>query len=176
LELVYEQFNNAQLMTDRLAALTVLVNSHHEALKDQALAEFYHQFQDQPLVVDKWFLVQATRKSRDTFLRVQKLMQHPAFSLKNPNKIYNLPLAFTQNMALFHNESGAPYEFIVELIKTLDPINSIVSARLARSLMNYQRYSEPYYSLMLQNLENLAQGKLSKDVSEIVLKSLHRLS
>lgn len=171
-ELAYQQFSSAKFMTDRLQALIVLTNSDHSDLKEQALSEFYERFQDQPLVVDKWFLVQASSKSKDTLTRVQKLMQHPAFNIKNPNKVYNLPLAFSQNMAAFHDPQGLGYDFITEVIKTIDPLNPLVTARLVRSFMNYKRFSEPYQNLMHERLVKLSKLNLSKDSLEIINKSL----
>lgn len=171
-QLAYEQFSHATFMTDRLAALTILVNSNNTELKERALNQFYDRFHDQPLVVDKWFAVQASSKSPDTFERVKKLMQHPAFNIKNPNKVYNLPLAFCQNMVAFHDETGKAYGFITDLIKTLDAINPLVNARLVRSFMNYQRFSEPYKNLMQEQLLALAKLPLSKDATEIINKSL----
>lgn len=173
IELAFEQFKDAKFMTDRLAALSILVNSDlRNDLKNQALEEFYQRFHDQPLVVDKWFLVQASSKSVDTLERVQKLMKHPAFNLKNPNKVYSLPLAFSQNLARFHDINGKGYAFIGKVIETIDPMNPMVAARLVRCLMNYKRFAEPYQSLMNTELTRLSRLNLSNDVREIVMKSL----
>jgi aminopeptidase N len=173
LELAYEQFKHAQFMTDRMSALAILVNADHDtAFKEQALEEFYNRFQDQPLVVDKWFRVQATSKSQDTLTRVQQLMQHPAFNIKNPNKVYSLLLAFSQNMIAFHDEQGRGYAFISEAIEKLDAINPLVNARLVRAFMNYRSFSAPYQQLMKEQLIRLSHLNLSKDVVEIITKSL----
>ena len=170
--LAYQQFTDAVFMTDRLAALMVLCNSDNTELKEQALAEFYERFKDQPLVVDKWFMVQATSKSKDTLERVQKLMQHPAFNIKNPNKVYSLPAAFSQNIIRFHDEAGKGYAFLGSVIETLDAINPLVNARLVRALMNHKRYSPPYQALMQAELTRLAGLNLSNDAVEIINKSL----
>jgi aminopeptidase N len=170
--LAYQQFKDAKFMSDRLSALMVLVNSTDAPLKDQALNEFYERFKDEPLVVDKWFMVQASSKNKETLTQVQKLMQHPAFNIKNPNKVYNLPLAFCQNMIAFHDPQGLGYAFIKDVIKTLDALNPLVAARLVRAFMNYKRFSEPYQKLMHAQLEDLIKLPLSKDMLEIVKKSL----
>lgn len=171
--LAYEQYQAATVMTDRLAALVVLVNSNNDELKEAALQDFYERFKDQPLVVDKWFNVQATSTRKDTLVRVQKLMQHPAFNIKNPNKVYNLPLAFCQNMVAFNDPQGLGYAFIVDVIKTLDLINPLVTARLVRSFMNYKRMCEPYQKLMHEKILELSGLNLSKDAGEILAKTLH---
>jgi aminopeptidase N len=170
--LAYQQFKDAVFMTDRLAALIVLCNSDNTELKEQALAEFYERFKDQPLVVDKWFMVQATSKSKDTLERVQKLMQHPAFNIKNPNKVYSLPAAFSQNIIRFHDDEGQGYAFLGHVIETLDAINPLVNARLVRALMNHKRYSPPYQALMQAELKRLSGLHLSNDAVEIINKSL----
>ncbi len=170
--LAYQQFKEAEFMTDRLAALTVLCNSDNIDLKEQALHEFYERFKDQPLVVDKWFMVQAASKNADTLECVKSLMQHPAFNIKNPNKVFSLPAAFSQNIVRFHDDAGQGYAFLGQVIETLDAINPHVTARLVRALMNHKRYTAPYQALMQAELTRLAGLNLSNDAIEIINKSL----
>ena len=171
-KLAYQQFKNAHFMTDKLSALAILCNSDQDDLKAAALEAFYQQFQAQPLSMDKWFLVQASSKNQDTRVKVQELMQHPRFNLKNPNKVYNLLLTFSQNIAAFHDQEGLGYAFIAEVIQMLDPINPIVAARFVRSLMNYKRFCAPYQALMQAELIKLSKLNLSSDSREIIMKSL----
>ncbi|MDO8954982.1 MAG: aminopeptidase N [Gammaproteobacteria bacterium] len=174
IKLCQTQFSQANNMTDQLAALHYLANVSDADIRAEVLAKFYHQWQHEPLVVDKWLTIQASTKHSDTIANVESLLTHPAFDYKNPNKVYALLSSFTANQAQFHREDGKGYQLIVEQIKLLDKINPMVAARLARALMSFKRYDEKRQQLMKQALEEIAAIKnLSKDVYEIVKKSLH---
>jgi aminopeptidase N len=169
----FNQFADADNMTDRMAALTSLV--HNQLPKaGEALDAFYHQFQDDPLVVDKWFTLQATSPQRNTLIRVKELMEHPAFTMRNPNRVRSLIGAFAHgNPALFHDLSGAGYQFVADRILELDTLNPQVAARMVAPLSRWRRYDEGRQRLMRQQLERIqAQEGLSVDVGEIVQKSL----
>jgi aminopeptidase N len=169
----FNQFADADNMTDRMAALTSLV--HNQIPKaGEALDAFYHQFQDDPLVVDKWFTLQATSPQRNTLIRVKELMEHPAFTMRNPNRVRSLIGAFAHgNPALFHDLSGAGYQFVADRILELDTLNPQVAARMVAPLSRWRRYDEGRQRLMRQQLERIqAQEGLSVDVGEIVQKSL----
>ncbi|MCX7123118.1 MAG: aminopeptidase N, partial [Gammaproteobacteria bacterium] len=105
------QFDQAQNMTDRLGALTAIVNSN-APFKTDYINQFYTLYQKYPLVVDKWFAVQAASKMPDTVKNVSLLMMHPAFNWKNPNKVYSLVLTFAQNFYQFHQKNGAGYALL----------------------------------------------------------------
>jgi aminopeptidase N len=167
------QFEGADNMTDRLAALTCLVSSAMPQ-REPALAAFYQRYQDDPLVVDKWFTVQATSSRVDTLLQVQALMQHPDFTLKNPNRVRALIGAFAHgNPARFHDPSGAGYRFLTDRVLELDPLNPQVAARMVSALSRWRRFDASRQAMMSSELERLqAQPGLSRDVAEIVSKSL----
>ncbi|HEX7028274.1 MAG TPA: aminopeptidase N C-terminal domain-containing protein, partial [Gammaproteobacteria bacterium] len=122
-----------------------------------------------------WFSLQATSKRADTLAKVRTLLEHPAFSIKNPNKVRALIGAFCMsNPARFHDPSGEGYAFLAERILQLDPLNPQVASRLAGAFNIWQRCVEPNKSLMREQLENiLAKPALSRDVYEIVSKSLN---
>ncbi|MDF2530373.1 MAG: pepN [Gammaproteobacteria bacterium] len=142
-------------------------------IRTETLDKFYHQWQHEALVVDKWLSIQASTKHSDTLTHVESLLNHPAFDYKNPNKVYALLSSFTANQAQFHRKDGKGYQLITEQIKILDKINPQVTARLARSLMNWKRYDENRQKMMHQALQEIASIKnLSKDVYEIVKRSL----
>ena len=161
-------------MTDRMAALTGLV---HNGLPrwEEALAAFYHQFQDDSLVVDKWFSLQATSPRQETLAKVLELMEHPAFTMRNPNRVRALVGAFAHgNPASFHDLSGSGYEFVADRVLELDALNPQVAARMVAPLSRWRRYDDKRQSLMRAQLDRIqGQEKLSADVGEIVQKSLN---
>ncbi len=167
------QFQEAATMTDAVAALALLADQGGPA-GDGALAAFYERWQGDTLVLDKWFGIQATAKRPDTLERVTRLLGHPAFSLRNPNKVRSLIGAFTAgNPVRFHDPSGTGYRFLVERVLELDPINPQIAARLLRQLAPWRRYDAHCQALMRQALEQvLAREGLSRDSYEVVARSL----
>lgn len=173
LDLAKQQYEHSENMTDRLAALATLASSEDTGLKENMLEAFYSTFKDYPLVVDKWFAVQAGSRAADTLVRVEKLMQHPAFNRINPNKIYNLVLAFANNFHAFHREDGKGYRLLRDFITEIDAKNPQVASRLVRTMMNFKGYAEPYKTAMQNELKTLQSlPGLSKDVGEIITKAL----
>ncbi len=169
-----EQGNN---MTDVMAALTALVNSEHEALiddKNRCLSDFYAKWRHESLVVNQWFAVQAACKLPGGLARVQELMQHPAFDIKNPNKVRSVVGTFAGgNPVNFHEVSGAGYRFLAEQICRLDDQNPQLAARLLTPLTKWRKYDATRQPLMREALEQIQQKPdLSKDVYEVVSKSL----
>jgi aminopeptidase N len=173
IDLCLEQYQRADNMTETIGALTPLASCNcPERL--ESLADFYSRWQNDRQVVDKWFTLQATSNLPGTLDGVRALVDHPAFELANPNRIYALVGAFSQNNPVrFHDPSGAGYHFLVDLLLRLIPINPQVSARLLTPLTNWRRFEERRRSLMRQELK-LLQGisNLPRDVYEIVTKSL----
>ena len=171
-QLAQRQYDNANNMTDRLAALSSLANSNAPG-KDDAIARFYNEFEDEALVIDKWFMLQATARTTDV-AKVCELMKHPAFTLKNPNRARSLIFGFCNgNPAQFHAVDGSGYEFWAEQVIALNAINPQVAARLARSLDRWRKYAPALQEKMRKALKRVAASKsLSKDVLEVVTKSL----
>ncbi|MCW5212795.1 aminopeptidase N [Desulfobulbus sp. TB] len=167
-----EQYQQSDNMTDALAALRAVVNADRTA-GDELLADFYDRWQNDPLVVDKWLILQATCTLPGTLQRVQELMQHPAFSMKNPNKVRSLIGAFCGNQHQFHTKDGQGYTFLVDCITELDPINPQVAARMVSPLTRWKQYDAQRQQLMQQALEQISDlPNLSRDTGEIVEKSL----
>ena len=168
------QFIEANNMTDRQAALVALVNSSFSEQKAAALTEFADQWQGYPLVMDQWFSVQAACPLPGGLERVQALMQHPAFSLRNPNKVRALLGAFAnQNLVNFHRADGAGYHFLAEQILQLDALNPQIAARLLTPLTRWRKYDPARQALMRGQLERILQADgLSADAYEVVSKSL----
>ncbi|PZP25597.1 aminopeptidase N [Pseudomonas kuykendallii] len=169
-----DQFDNSDNMTERLAALAVLVNSPFEAERGRALQMFAEHFKDNPLVMDQWFSVQAASYLPGGLERVKELMKHPAFTLKNPNKVRALIGAFAgQNLVNFHAVDGSGYRFLADQIITLNALNPQIAARQLSPLTRWRKYDAARQALMKAELERiLASGELSSDVYEVVSKSL----
>ncbi|HED15773.1 MAG TPA: aminopeptidase N [Gammaproteobacteria bacterium] len=168
-----QQSRNADNMTDVIAALAALVH-HHCLEQNEALAQFADKWQHQPLVMDKWFAIQATSPGDDTLATVQGLMSHPSFSIKNPNKVRALIGSFCmRNPVCFHDSSGKGYDFLTEQVAELDKINPQIAARLLGSLSRWRRYDQARQQQMRQALEQISNTSgLSPDCYEVVEKSL----
>jgi aminopeptidase N len=174
LEATLEQFDQCDNMTERLTALAVLVNSPFEAERAEALEAFAEHFKDNPLVMDQWFSVQAASALPGGLARVKALMQHPAFTLKNPNKVRALVGAFAgQNLVNFHAADGSGYRFLADLVIELNALNPQIASRQLAPLTRWRKYDAARQALMKGELERiLASGELSSDVYEVVSKSL----
>ena len=170
-DLCLQQYQQADNMTDRLAAFAALLDSPAEE-RQQVVADFFTQWQQQPLVIDKWFSLQALSHRPLVFEDVEQLLQHSAFTLNNPNRVRSLLGAFSQNLAAFHRADGAGYRLLVDQILLLDKRNPQVAARMAGPLSRWQRLEPKRRELMKEQLERLQQAELSRDLYEIVTKSL----
>ncbi|WP_122438122.1 aminopeptidase N [Pseudomonas viridiflava] len=169
-----DQFDTSDNMTERLTALAVLVNSPFTEERDKALAVFDENFKDNALVMDQWFSVQAGSPQPGGLERVKELMQHPAFNIKNPNKVRALIGAFAaQNLINFHAADGSGYRFLADLVIELNGFNPQIASRQLAPLTRWRKYDSARQALMKAELERiLASGKLSPDVYEVVSKSL----
>ena len=124
-------------------------------------------------MVDKWLRVQAVSRLPGTLAEVKRLTTHPAFSIKNPNKVYSLIGAFSANHVRFHAADGSGYDFLAEQIIALDKLNPQVAARLSRAFDRWRKFDEVRQGHARAALERIrATPGLSKDVSEIVTKGL----
>ncbi|RFC35773.1 MAG: aminopeptidase N [Candidatus Nitrotoga sp. LAW] len=172
LQLAHVQIDAADNMTDRLAALMALVNTGSKTAQ-QPLKNFYRDFKNEALVVDKWFSLQATAMHTDV-TAVRKLMTHPAFTLKNPNRARSLISSFCNgNPSQFHAADGSGYTFWTEQVIALNKLNPQVAARLVRTLDHWKKYQPALKQQMQAALQKVAATKgLSKDVQEVVFKTL----
>jgi aminopeptidase N len=172
---VFQQFKTASNMTDRFNALSAMVVSGH-VLAQEALAVFHKHFQHEALVIDKWFALQAGAPDRagDVLPRVRQLMQHPDFSLRNPNRARSLIFSYcSANPAGFHRADAAGYVYWSEQVLALDAINPQVAARLARAMDRWSRLAEPYRGAANVAIERVAaKSDLSNDVREVISRAL----
>jgi aminopeptidase N len=168
-----QQFKSARNMTDQMAALTAIVNNPHPATR-QCLTDFYQQWRNEALVIDKWFALQASSPMPGTFATVQALMAHDAFDLKNPNRVRSLIGAFSQaNQLHFHAANGQGYQFLADQIIALNTINPQVASRMLSALTQWRRYDESRQALMKAQIERImGTENISKDVYEVASKSL----
>ena len=166
----YEQAGN---MTDAMGALGPLAMTDCPQ-SEIALQDFHDRWKGDALVMDKWFSLQAMAPLPGTLRRVSGLMEHPLFSMKNPNKVRALIGAFAQgNPVCFHAPDGSGYKFLAARIIELDPLNPQVAARLCKVFSHWRRYDEKRQKLMQSELERvLSRPKLSRDVYEVVERSL----
>ena len=171
-KLALKQFEEADNMTDRQGALGALASSD-AAERNGALAAFYDRYRTDPLVLDKWFTVQALATRDDTAETVEALARHPDFTLSNPNRLRSLVGAFAANQRAFHDRSGRGYRFLADMIVAVDALNPQTAARLVPPLGRWRRFDEGRAELMKAELARiLAHPGLSKDVFEQVSKSL----
>jgi aminopeptidase N len=175
------QYQNADNMTDRYAALAGLV-IHGCKSAAACLDDFYTRFADDALVIDKWFALQSSRppvaNAESTLGEVKRLRGHEAFKMNNPNRVRSVIHAFCMNNpASFHQVDGSGYAFWAESVLALDPINPQVAARLARGLDRWRQFAKPYQDQMLIALKQVdACETLSADVKEVVSKALGNLA
>jgi aminopeptidase N len=177
LELCQAQYQAQNNMTDVIAALALLADgfgADREALAKAALVDFYERWQGDALVIDKWFAIQA-QSTRDGALgRVRTLLEHPDFTLTNPNRVRSLIGAFAMgNPVHFHAADGAGYEFLANQILALDPLNPQIASRLLYPMTRWRRHDEGRRTLLREQLQRIAATpSLSSDCYEVVSKSL----
>ncbi|MEG3181846.1 aminopeptidase N [Sphingomonas sp. LT1P40] len=170
--LAFNQFENADNMTDRQGALTTLVNGSSDS-RIAALDIFYNRYSDNALVLDKWFQTQALASREDTAAAVEELARHRDFTLANPNRARALVGAFAVNQRAFHSGDGRGYRFVADQLIALDKLNPQTAAKLVPPLGRWKRFDATRAASMRAELERiLATPGLSKDMAEQVGKSL----
>ncbi|MCH9757108.1 MAG: aminopeptidase N [Gammaproteobacteria bacterium] len=167
------QFKAAKTMTDQIASFGLLVNDSDEACRLKAIKTFYDNWKTDDLVLDKWFSLQASSDVVGALARVEALLKHPAFDLKNPNKVRALIGAFCQsNPRYFHAEDGSGYAFLADRILELDKLNPQVASRLTTPFTRWQRFNAKRRDAMQAQLKRMSTETLSPDLRELVDKSL----
>ena len=170
--LASRQYGAARTMTERQSALMVLATLGPDAAAD-ALADFYARFEDDPLVIDKWFAVQASVPGEGNLEVIEALARHPAFTLANPNRLRALAGSFAGTPSAFHRADGRGYDWLAEMIVAADKKNPQTAARFVAPLGRWRRIEPTRAGLMRAALERiLREPGLSKDVLELASKSL----
>jgi len=172
-DLCVQQFKQTDNMTDRLAAFVALSNTDC-TYRTMAIKEFYQMYQGNALVIDKWFAVQAMSQIPGALGEVKKLLQHPAFTLKNPNRARSVLSSFAaMNPVTFHDISGDGYKLLAEQILKMDKLNPKVTSRLVKPLTQWRKHDAKRQGLMKAQLHRiLAEKDLSKETYEIAHKAL----
>jgi aminopeptidase N len=173
IDCAFQQFNHATNMTDRMAAFVALTHETHSARTSDAIIQFYENWQHDPLVIDKWFAVQAS----SPFAKAQGmlgLMAHPAFTLRNPNRARSVIFQFcSANVLGLHAEDGSGYLFWSDQVLALDALNPEIAARLARAFDHWARFVPAVRAQMQRELQRVASHpNLSRNTLEIVSKAL----
>ena len=167
------QYDAADNMTDRQGALMVLAGMTGTAARTGRLLDFYNRYKGNDLVIDKWFAIQASSLHPSVVEQVKALAEHPDFTMKNPNRVRSLYMAFAGNPHGFHDASGEGYRMIADLILQLDPLNPQTAARFVPPLGRFRKLEAGRSALMREQLERIANAdKLSRDTYEQVSRSL----
>lgn len=167
------QYDNANNMTDRVAALRHLAE-RETAEKEAAFADFYDRFKKHELVVNKWFSLQTMASRADATEIVKRLTKHEAFTMKNPNRLRSVYSGFAGSNPLgFHQKDGSGYALLKDMLLELDTINPQVTARMMGPFLQWKKLAEPYSSLIKTALEDIAaKDGLSANTFEVVSKAL----
>jgi aminopeptidase N len=160
-------------MTDRLASLGVLMTLP-SAARENAIAAFGERYRNEPLVLDKWFTLQAAIPEDDTLERVRRLMDHPAFSIGNPNRVRSLVSSFAMlNPTQFNRPDGRGYDFVADIVLRVDPLNPQLAARLLTAFSSWRIMERGRREHAKRALVRIARNvSLSRDVGDIVQRSL----
>ena len=171
--LAARHFDRADNMTDQIAGLGVLANIDCPE-REKALDSFYEQWKGDHLVMDKWLTIQATSSLPGTLDEVRRLLGHPAFTIRNPNKVRALITSFaTANQVRFHAGDGAGYALVADKVLELDSLNPQVAARLLGAFKSWRQFDTKRRNLMSRQLQRIAGAEgISRDVFEIATKTL----
>ena len=166
-------YRSADNMTDAMAAL-FLIASGRSPDREALLAAFYDRWRQDPLVVDKWFAVQAASSRPDTLARVEALTRHPAYDPANPNKVRSLLRVFVVgNPVRFHAADGGGYRLLGDQVRRLDPVNPQLAAGLLRAIAGWRRHDPGRQALMRGEIERvLSSPGISRDLFEVASKIL----
>ncbi|RYV01611.1 aminopeptidase N [Shewanella sp. OPT22] len=171
--LVEQQFYSAENMTDALGALKAANTSQLEC-RNHLMSAFEAKWSQTPLVMDKWFMLEATNKADNVIERLKELASHSAFSFQNPNRVRSLIGTFAAaNTEQFHNENGEGYRYLTDVLKKLNDINPQLAARIITPMIQFSKFDAQRQSMIKQGLQELADlPNLSKDLFEKVTKAL----
>ncbi len=168
----HAQLREADNMTERFGALTQIVLKPNSA-REHTSEAFSRRYAMEPLILDKWFALQAQIPERETLDRVRALMSHRGFSMSNPNRVRALIGGFTANHTQFNRADGAGFAFLEEIVVSLDPTNPQIAARLLTAMRSWRSLEETRRGLAEAMLKRIAaQPKLSPDVRDIDTRSL----
>ena len=168
-DMAYEQYNNADCMTDQFSAFQCLIDSSNP-YRDEVISRFYEQHKADAQVMDRWFSAQSISPITSV-ADIRGLMKHDLFSMTNPNRIRSVIGSFSRNSLQFHCKEG--YQLLTEVIIELDRLNPQIAARFVGIYNHWRRFTQKYSSLQKNELNSIINRKeLSDDVYEIVHSAL----
>ena len=171
-KLVVDQFKKSTNMTDRDAALGLIIHSKFPE-KQEYIDQFYEQWSHEDNAIDRWFGLQAACPSEKPQEIILPLLKHKAFKMENPNRMRSVLVNFSRNNPVsFHHLSGFGYKTCSEYVLKLDGINRHMASLLVKSLTSWKKFDKKRQDLILKELQYIAQQKLSSDVYEIVSRSI----
>ncbi|MFD2176586.1 aminopeptidase N [Veronia pacifica] len=171
--IVIEQFNSSDNMTDTFAAL-LAANIALLPSREQMMQSFSDKWHQDGLVMDKWFALQGSSKMQGALNNVKAQMNHPSFSIKNPNRLRSLIGAFVMgNSVNFHAKDGSGYAFLTDILIQLNEINPQIASRLVDPLLKLKYFDEHRQGLIREQLTRLSKiENLANDLFEKVNKAL----
>lgn len=172
--LALAQFSKAAHMTDEAASFEVILNALPQHATE-TIKTFHSRWKNETLVLNTWFAIQASSDSSETSARIKALWEHDDFNPKNPNRVYSLLRRFGDNLACFHEKSGANYPWLAQKIHELDEINPQVATRIAGAFDLCTKVSAPAKNTAQACLEKILNAGLSKNTYEVVSKILEEL-
>ncbi|MCQ2914642.1 MAG: aminopeptidase N [Alphaproteobacteria bacterium] len=171
-KIVQNQYYKANNMTDKLAAMNICSNSK-DPKRDEIMEDFYEHYKHDAGIVNKWLFACACADREDALEQVKKLMLHPAFEMKNPNKLRSVMGGFAYNQPQYHKADGSGYKFAAEMAMKVDEFNPQMACHIVKPMVRWRRFDEKRQNMMKAALEQIiAKPKLSKNVFELVSKAL----
>jgi aminopeptidase N len=171
-ELAITEYKTAANLTDKVGALVAL-SQNPGATRTEVLADFYDQYKGDNLVTNKWLALQAMSDIPGNVEQVRKLLEHPAFDIRNPNKVYTIAGGFSSSAVNFHAKDGSGYKFLVDIVLQLDKLNPQVAARIMSPFSRWRRFDEARQAAAKVQLERITSTNgLSDNVFEIASKCL----
>lgn len=168
-QIALRQYQESNLMTDKIASLSILVDGD-PSISEPCLQQFYHDWKNDAVVLNKWFAIQALAQTPNTFENVKKLWNHPSFQLKNPNNIYSLMGRFSKNMTCFFGSGPEVYHWAKDRILQLDPLNPQVAARMAGCFNLWKKLPEKEQLIIQGLLKEMLEKDLSPNTREILFR------
>ena len=171
-DLAIKQFHEATNMTDELSSLQSLDTLDQE-LADDAIHLFYNKWKNNPLVLDKWFSLQASRNHKRGLSAIKELTQHESFEITNPNRVRAVLGGFSvENTFIFHNEDGTGYEFFIDQVLKVDRVNPSVASRLLGVFEVVEKLDDHRQNKIKSLLKTIIHANPSNNILEITMKIL----
>jgi aminopeptidase N len=169
-EILSERFDESSNLTERFAAYRIARSDGSEELSERLSNNFLAGAETDE-VLDLWLSTEAMNESTATIDRLHELMSHERFAWTNPNRVRAVLGTFAnRNVRAFHTPEG--YRLLADAVLKLDAMNPQIASRLVMPLCQWARFTEQYQAAMKAELRRMVAKDLSKDLNEIVSKSV----